>query len=527
MMRGYRNLRRTHSLARIQDIQQEFRSTPFEIRADRYSTLIFGSAICQAELITRQTVSSHAYTALTRALLITSAGNSGKVRLAIPSVWRRLLEVKGFRVDHLWCKLSWAVFVFRALAYGIAQILINLASSCSGAPSEKDPPTDHVFFCDLVSSNIPAHNADSKSYNIINWFCAWSGRPAETYEIRHTVPRGGITEIHGYKIAFRRSPVPLLQRGMPQLRYLYWSLRAITIASVSFLCGRWWNVLQLRESATSSTIRLNNPNRLASHYFFHNSRFYRPLWTYEVESLGKHVIYYFYSTNNWPGAQAEGSRLFCTPYSIMNWPWYLVWDGANAEFVRRCDKHAPRIDVVGPIWFTSGTDTSMQFSRSVAVFDVQPVREVLYRRLGLPSEYYVPDSVITFLSDISRTTSALSLKMVWKRKREIGKDAHPRYRSFSRELSGKSHIFVVDPGTSAFEVVKGSTAVISMPFTSTALIAKSLGKPSVYYDPTGTFMTGEIAASGISVINDANSLAKWLRTVLNEPSCNEEGAVER
>ena len=49
--------------------------------------------------------------------------------------------------------------------------------------------------------------------------------------------------------------------------------------------------------------------------------------------------------------------------------------------------------------------------------------------------------------------------------------------------------------------------VISMPFTSTAIIAKEMGKPSIYYDALGSI---EINTShGIPVIKSKTELRGW------------------
>ena len=49
-----------------------------------------------------------------------------------------------------------------------------------------------------------------------------------------------------------------------------------------------------------------------------------------------------------------------------------------------------------------------------------------------------------------------------------------------------------------------------MPFTSTALIAKEMGKPSCYYDPHGMIQKDDRAASGIEVITGKSELEIWL-----------------
>jgi polysaccharide biosynthesis PFTS motif protein len=100
--------------------------------------------------------------------------------------------------------------------------------------------------------------------------------------------------------------------------------------------------------------------------------------------------------------------------------------------------------------------------------------------------------------------------MLWKRKRNIGRIAHPFYRHLADQLANNSHVMLVDPEISAIRVVESSVAVISMPFTSTALIAKEMGKPSIYYDPTGLLQKDDRAAHGIPILSTRDELDEWL-----------------
>lgn len=54
-----------------------------------------------------------------------------------------------------------------------------------------------------------------------------------------------------------------------------------------------------------------------------------------------------------------------------------------------------------------------------------------------------------------------------------------------------------------------------MPFTSTALIAKELGKVSIYYDPTGLIQKDDRAAHGIPIISGKKELKNWLETIIS------------
>ena len=49
-----------------------------------------------------------------------------------------------------------------------------------------------------------------------------------------------------------------------------------------------------------------------------------------------------------------------------------------------------------------------------------------------------------------------------------------------------------------------------MPFTSTAQIARELGKPACFYDPTGMIQRDDQAAHGIPIIIGRVELQAWL-----------------
>jgi polysaccharide biosynthesis PFTS motif protein len=106
--------------------------------------------------------------------------------------------------------------------------------------------------------------------------------------------------------------------------------------------------------------------------------------------------------------------------------------------------------------------------------------------------------------------------MLWKRKRKVKKEtsfAHPSYLSSVERLSRYENVISVDPDISANRVIEASTLVISMPFTSTALIARELGKPSCYYDPTGLIQQDDRAAHGIEIIRGPEELTRWLKGI--------------
>ena len=263
-------------------------------------------------------------------------------------------------------------------------------------------------------------------------------------------------------------------------------------------------------------VKNHKKNSLAKEYLFHNSSWlYRPLWTYEAEKLGTKIIFYFYSSNIESFKNFDGYGIQANSWQIVSWPNYLVWDEYQKTFIERISPFKKEVNVVGPIWFIDINKENIFIpENSVVVFDVQPQREFLYQRLGIEIEYYVPKVTNPFLLDVSEVISKNGSSMILKRKRNIGKKVHLEYKILVDKLAEEGIFIEINPDISAYSVIEKCKAVISMPFTSTALIAKSLGKPSIYYDPSGIIQKDDRAAHGITIITGIDELQSWVKSII-------------
>jgi len=198
----------------------------------------------------------------------------------------------------------------------------------------------------------------------------------------------------------------------------------------------------------------------------------------------------------------------------MSWPFFLVWDKYQADFISNVAINRPRIEVVGSIPFSSnGQVLSKIPNRTIAVFDVQPVRNILYKSLGIEFDYYTPEVANQFLCDVYELLMAHHYNMALKRKRNIGKLIHPSYRRILEELDTSSSFISISSEIDASSLIDKSLAVISAPYTSTALIARERNIPSVYYDASGLLERNDPAAHGILLIQGKQKLAKWLQQI--------------
>jgi polysaccharide biosynthesis PFTS motif protein len=233
---------------------------------------------------------------------------------------------------------------------------------------------------------------------------------------------------------------------------------------------------------------------------------------------GAQITSYFYSISE-EFKLSTGYQPNSTFWELMNWPLYLVWDSYQEDLIRRNVGDFFLIKNVGPILFENvPTELPEIPKNSVAIFDVQPIRSSAHFGFSTQAELYLnPRVPERFIQEIVSVLSMFNFTIVHKRKRNDGNRAVKHYRNLIKDLLRHKNVISVEPSISAIRVIQNCKAVISMPFTSTAIIGRDLGKPSIYYDPIGVIQKDDKGAHGIPIISGQEELMSWLKIVLNKP----------
>lgn len=104
--------------------------------------------------------------------------------------------------------------------------------------------------------------------------------------------------------------------------------------------------------------------------------------------------------------------------------------------------------------------------------------------------------------------------MVLKPKREMGRWSEKRYNKLLLSLSRSERVTIIPPAVSAIKVIEKCQAMLSMPFTSTALYLRDKNIPSAYYDPTNWLQKDDPGAHGMPILSGVDELRDWVRTTL-------------
>ncbi|WP_422670909.1 polysaccharide biosynthesis PFTS motif protein [Candidatus Methylopumilus planktonicus] len=516
MMRGYRILKKSSRLPRIRLLTQSLINQQLTHCPNPFF-LIKENETSVNEIVIRQYLHHRLVGEKLNLILLRSLANNHKVVYPLPIEWRKKLEEHGFSVGRYRTAVLWQMYILCMWLVGVYRLCKLFVKNLT-IIDDNDYSQDYVFFASLSPSNISKNDVEISQFNIVTWWIQWSRNKGQIKSLFHTVSNRPAFILDNIKV----QPVP---HFLPKLKGVSLNAKYILRASyitlkafINYIFGSWYNAFMLNQYADLIHAQLVNPKELAKEYFFHNSDWkYRPLWTYDVENNGAKVFMYFYSTNCEALKHKKNDGSYnINLYKGMTWSNYLVWDDYQAQFLLKSLDNNAKCEVAGPIWFSDSEKEVPQIpDNSVMIFDVEPFRTSVYQSYCFDIEYYVSDIAKQFILDIYDVLSSHDLNMVLKRKRHIGNKSSKSYTKILDDLEKQDNFITVDPEISAFRLIKTNTnLVISMPYTSTAQIAKSYGLLSIYYDPSGLLLKDDSISHGVPLISGKDELITWFQNYL-------------
>lgn len=517
-IRGYARLRSESRIGLVRRIKEDLSDCVLEGSLRYASPLLFGESHGQSERVVRQfLIQRLAGIALNKKILESIGNPAASVAYPLPEEWRRVLVARGINVADVKSRLAWIAAVAAYFGYGVLNIaeiasralLATLRPRLSGAGR-------YAYFHGLSATNLPSGDG-SATYDICTWYARWEGRLPGIDIVRHSVQGEQSRNSDGLRLEYIAKPFHMLRSGRDALRFLAWGMAATTLAAADALRGRWWHALMLAEAARAKAVELCAQGLLAAEYLFpYSGTVYRPMWTYEAQARGARIVCFFYSTSEQVKLSGgyESQRY---EWGVATWPLYLVWDRYQEDVIRRDIGQSATIKVVGPIWFTdSPIELPALPDRSIAVFDLQPIRRAAHFGFSTTAEFIetFPDTQMRFLEDVHLVLSECGATMVFKQKRDIGRKTVKKYQGLVKTISASPNAVIVSPDISPIRVIEKCRAMISMPFTSTALYQRDQGIPSAYYDPTGWLQKDDRGAHGIPLLSGIDELRDWVRAVL-------------
>ena len=502
-LRGAKKLRERNKPFFGVDTVSSLTEVSLGLQENDFPKVLVGSHGSRAEILLRQ-ILLHKYREICSAVM-QSTGRDKPLSIPLPFSWRKHLADNGVASSAFYCRVLLFLSALGQIAIGFVKSLILL--SPVKKPSNPDCP--YVVFANLLQLYLPAAG-DKKSYDIISWYK------------ESTIRKPGIEKIwaqakveKGYKapddLIVTPTLFPKLASFSSYVRFFSRNIIALFVAAFGILIGKWWYGYLYHENIFFNYFCSLNMDQFADDYFFGTATwFYKPLWVHEAERKGLSLSLYCWSINMDYSSRNEHKDTY--GLKIMSWNQFVVWDKQQEDWFKQ---YRPRATYTRVGYVDHAGLAYSHFPKNgkkiLSVFDITPMRPVLYTSHGYAIAPYSEEMVLTFLEDIIKVVTDGTWKIAWKPKRLVGSSfvSNAFQRKRLNLIGGQ--MIRIDPRIAATSLVEASDAVISLPFSSPSLIAKVKGIPSVFYDSSGQVKKKE--SHGLPVLKNKVELEEWFASL--------------
>jgi polysaccharide biosynthesis PFTS motif protein len=467
----------------------------------RLGSLATAARACLRQRLIAVTV----YPYLLRELMCAVANPDVSIPITAPPAWRHVLVSRGVHVRSN-SGIRWAVFLGFFWIQGMYAALLRAWGVLTNRISQaaREP---YAVLMNLTPNMLPRQTV---GFDFVSWYLETTARPQIGEVWAHMtahISQPCVTPV----VKVTRHYLPGLRGYRRTLQFLCALVWMLLVGTLRGLTGQWWEVVMLEQFVDLLYVRHLPTSDLARAYVFNNAWFIvRPMWTYPAEEAGSKIDLVFYGTNIELFDPGHTPAPVFPGYAGMTWQHYFVWDEVQAEFLKHLGIKAA-MTIVGPTGFADNAAVVEDFRKPyVVVFDVTPQRTPSLANRGTPQPYYNDEVWSQFMNQVQTCLATNNFVLVFKKKREIGRRATAFSRRTVEQWSTRDDVIAVDPDVAPQRLIRDAAGVISMPFTSTALIARSMGKPTIFYDPLGALVNERRLAHGIEIAGNRADLERWL-----------------
>ena len=239
-----------------------------------------------------------------------------------------------------------------------------------------------------------------------------------------------------------------------------------------------------------------------------------PLWASALSELECRRILFFYAIAAEPILQS-GKEFLPSLFANSSWDEIWVIDSEQKRILQSViSKPGVEFKEIGvPTWINSNESIPSTKS-SIALFDSEPQKNLFFLSPSVALGLYSEEFYSLFFSDILQRAKYYNYTILHKGKKFTNKSMEPFYQKIRDEMHIKyeEHYKFIGHNMAPTKLLKSCVAAICQPISTTALISRSLGKPTVFYDPLNKVSQSDRALRGISVLK-SKDLDQWFETL--------------
>jgi len=333
-----------------------------------------------------------------------------------------------------------------------------------------------VYFFDISKRNMPTFATQVFEKNLVTWYkkiVLSDSKINVVHNVKDFVP--STNNNSGYKFNYFED-LFASPKTSSEAKNLIWWFKLILNKSIN-LNTRINLILNLNEIMKAKFVNDNISDIKLHSVVFNNSiGSIKPLWSIILEENSVEINYCFYACYAEP-LDLDGNLPIDGFWKLANWKNIYVVD--QYQKLQLEDQIIFNSTIIVPSVIPWWTDRSLILpiseKKTICLFDTI-LHSNLYT-LGTLNQigWYKADIAIEYLSTVL----------------EVASDS-----------------------VSSERLILASTVTVSKPLSTTALIAKSVSKPSLYYDPTKKISQFDPALRGIPILNKKQDLLDTMKNIL-------------
>ena len=431
--------------------------------------------------------------------------SSKKIILSAPEIFLINLKKKGYDVNFFFSKILFSLNILKKIIIFIVKYILILITSIIFKSNYKN---NSILFWSVSNDGLPDFNKKKIKNNcFINWYLSKYKTNNKYVYIYTSASKKNYKNyffIKNFRPSLNFNEFKIFNSEIFNfLSQIFKNYKKIKIESLIFFDEYIDYIL------INSCDRKNLPKKL----IFNNvSTLKRPIWTESFLKKKLPVEFVWYSTNNGIHQINEKKSFW---QGLINWPFYIIWDKYHLEILKKNDHQKYKYKFAGSINYK---DISKNFNldkkskKIISIFDFfafddkDPRKEL--ETLYYPYDYYNNKLINEFYKGIINLSKLKDTIFVIKNKRSRDLNKYFFSKKFKILYDNKKKFIFADASLDPAKIIKKSDYCISLPFTSTAIVAKNLNVPSIYYDPIKKVNNNKYWTHDVPLISSLDKIKK-------------------
>lgn len=434
----------------------------------------------------------------------------------LPLEYLQILNKKGFKINFSLSKILWCSLIFIFFIYHLIKILNNYFVKTNNSFADNH---NTIIYLSSMPKIDPNDNLDNNLPSFYDWFANFfytKKKIKNKIIFVHENNKIKNTNINSkknisYEIIYIKN---FLFRNLKTYKYIL-SIKE----SFSLIFARGLDkILILDEIIKHKYVSQDEESKPYYALFNMTNMTFQPLWSKIKNENNEFMDYiFYYSTNIIPLVEKPELTANIFGYRLQSWNHYILWNKNQKNWIEHCSKKKINSLIVDDYIPFEGKNINVlkNHNKKILIFDVPPRNDYIYYNYMHVGNIYTLEYCTNFFLDVTESIDKIypQAEIIYKVKRDI-KTINQKYEKLVFNVSNKIENFKVFYNEiSAQSLIKACDVSISIPFTSTALIADYLKKPSIYYHPSPKPLVSNFSQKNNDQINNKRDLETWLKTI--------------